>query len=521
MPTLFIIYLALSSSSEVWGHLYQTVLGDYLGNSIGLMVGVTIGTLLLGVPSAWLCACCDFPFRKTISWLIILPMAMPAYIVAYVYSGLLNDSGPIQRWIRQQFELSYGDYWFVDIHSLGGAVCVLSLVLYPYVYLLARSAFLQQRHQLNAVARTLGSPFSRNIFKVALPLARPAIAAGVLLALMETMSDYGTVQYFGIATFTTGIFRTYYGFGDESATAQLAMVLLVVVLVLYGLEKQSRKGMAFHALEDSKQQSTPLLISGWRQPLAQICCLVPPLLGFFIPVLTLILWGVESDEWQQASFVELAINSTVLASLAAILTVCIALILCYAVRLQPSWWVKLTVQIASIGYALPGTIVAIGVISLLTAVDHSLVEGLSQLLGVDSGLWVSGTLVALLFAFAVRFMTVAVGSISSGMATIKPHIDDSARLLGRTPWQVIRQIHIPLLRPSVLTAALIVFVDVIKELPATLILRPFNFNTLSVRAYEMASDERLYDAGPSAIVMVLAGIIPVLVLNRSIGGGRS
>ncbi|MCM2678106.1 ABC transporter permease [Echinimonas agarilytica] len=515
-PILCVLYLAFTSPSDVWVHLYETVLGDYVSHSLVLMVGVTLGTLLLGVPTAWLTANCQFPMHRICNWFLVLPMAMPAYIVAYAYSGMLGDFGPVQTWIRNTFEVQYGQYWFPDIHSVGGAIIVLSLVLYPYVYLLARSAFLDQRHQFNAVAQTLGSSVWRNIWKVALPLARPAIAAGVLLALMETMSDYGTVQYFGVSTFTTGIFRTYYGFGDESATAQLSLVLLVVVLVLYAMEKRSRKGMSFHALEDSGTTSAPLKLRSWNAGLALLLCLLPCFLGFILPFTVLFLWGLESTEWFDSSFMELSVNSIMLASLAAMITVLLALVLCYAARLHRSWWITLSIGIASLGYALPGTIIAIGVIVLLTALDHSVVTWIASLFGIDSGLLLSGSLVALVFAFAVRFMTIAVGSISSGMMTIKPTLDASARLLGRTPWQVVRQIHAPLLRPSVLTAALIVFVDVMKELPATLILRPFNFNTLSVRAYEMASDERLYDAGPSALLMVLAGLIPVLLLNRNI-----
>lgn len=515
VPIALLFGQSLVASSDVWLHLWETVLGDYVSNSLLLAMGVATGTLLLGVPTAWLTASCEFPLRRTMSLLLMLPMAMPAYIIAYTYTGLLDFAGPVQSWIRGLTGLGYGDYWFFEIHSVGGAICMLSLVLYPYVYLMARAAFLAQPAHLLEASRLLGESPGRSFYRLSLPLARPALAAGVALALMETLADYGTVQYFGVSTFTTGIFRTYYGFGDEGATAQLAMVLLGFVLCLYTLERYSRRRIPYHSSAEGGKGSKRLELGSVGRVLIPLLCVLPPALGFFLPVGLLASWSLESLEWQQPEFFELAWNSFSLAAMASLLSLLLALLLAYAQRLQKSPAVSWAVQFASMGYALPGTIIAIGVMTLLAWLDHHWVAWLEETFGLELGLLFSGTLVALLFAYSIRFLTVSMGAISSGLQAIKPSLDHSARLLGRSPSQVLRQIHFPLLKGSVLTALLIVFVDVMKELPATLILRPFNFNTLAVRAYELASDERLTDAAPASLMIIAVGLLPVLLLNRA------
>jgi len=516
LPILNILWMGLNGSMAVWQHLWQTVLSDYVINSFLLMLGVAAGTLLLGVPSAWLTANCEFPLHRLTSLLLMLPMAMPAYIIAYTYTGLLDFAGPIQSWIRETTGLRYGEYWFVNIHSIAGAISMLSLVLYPYVYLLARAAFLSQPAHLYDASRTLGHSNWQTFRRVSLPLARPAIVAGLMLALMETLSDYGTVQYFGVSTFTTGIFRTYYGFGDENASSLLAMVLLVFVLTLYSIEKYSRKRIGYHATAESSSRTDRIQLSGFKGWLALLFCLLPPLLGFVLPASLLFNWSLDSTEWQEAAFGRLALHSFLLALAASLIAALLALLLGYAMRLHQTRPVRVAVQFSSMGYALPGTIIAIGVMTLLSWLDHSLVVQLESWFGLDLGLLFSGSLFALLMAYSIRFLTVSMGAVNSGLLAIKPSIDASARLLGRKPLQLLKEVHIPLLRGSVLTALLIVFVDVMKELPATLILRPFNFNTLAVRAYELASDERLYDAAPASLTIVLVGLLPVILLNHSV-----
>jgi len=381
---------------------------------------------------------------------------------------------------------------------------------------MARAAFLSQAAQILDVSRSLGVPASRGFFKVALPLARPAIIAGLSLALMETLADYGTVQYFGVSTFTTGIFRTFYGFGDKAAAAKLSVILLSFVVLLILLEKYSRRKISYFASAEHKPNSKRIELKGWHRWLSIACCFVPAFLGFLLPAVLLLKWSIGNSQWVESSFIQLSWNSFSLAGIASVLAVTLALILSYAIRLNNEWLSRSSVQIASLGYALPGTIIAIGVVIAFAWLDHNLLPIFESLFDVDLGLFFSGTLFALLFAYAVRFLAVSMGSVQSGLAQIKPSLDSSARLLGRSPLAVLREVHFPLLKGSVLTAILIVFVDVLKELPATLILRPFNFNTLAVRAYELASDERLIDAAPASLMIVLVGLVPVLLLNRSI-----
>lgn len=516
VPILVIAGFLFTGATDVWVHLWQTVLQDYVKNSLALMVGVGIGVLMLGVGSAWLTSCCDFPLRKPLTLLLLMPMAMPAYIIAYTYTGLLDFAGPVQTAIRDWTGLRYGQYWFPEIHSLTGAMLMLSLVLYPYVYLMARAAFLSQSAHVLDVSRSLGLPPILGFFKVALPMARPAIVAGLSLALMETLADYGTVQYFGVSTFTTGIFRTFYGFGDAAAAAQLSAVLLGFVFLLVALEKYSRRRISYFSNAEFNPVSKRMSLTGFRAYVSTFACMIPVLFGFLLPAGVLIRWSLLSNEWQQSSFVDIAVNSLSLAATAAFISVLLALILAYAVRLQPFKLTRFSVQLTSLGYALPGTIIAIGVIIAFAWLDHTIVPVFEKLFSVNLGLLFSGTLVALLFAYTIRFLAVSLGSVQSGLNAIKPSLDSSARLLGRKPLQVLREIHVPLLRGTVLTAFLIVFVDVLKELPGTIILRPFNFNTLAVRAYELASDERLIDAAPASLMIVLVGLIPVFLLNRSI-----
>jgi iron(III) transport system permease protein len=513
LPVIVIFTHVFSGSFSLWAHLWQTVLADYVSSSLLLMLGVTVGVLLCGVPTAWLTSVYRFPGSRWLGWALLLPLAFPAYIIAYTYTGLLDAAGPVQEGLRNLMGWEYGDYWFFTIRSLPGAMVMLSLVLYPYVYLLSRTAFLEQSASIVEAGRILGHQRRSVIWRLVLPMARPAIIAGLTLALMETLADFGTVQYFGVSTFTTGIFRTFYGYGDTAAAAQLASVLLCFVVVLVYFERYSRRKASYHTA--SSKPTQPQLLKGYKAGLATLACLLPFVLGFLIPAAVLIYWSVFEAIIDEG-FGQLAWNSFYLAFIAAVIALCFSLLLAYAKRYSRKPIVKASVSLSGMGYALPGTIIAIGVIIPFAWLDHQLIALAKQWLGMDIGLLLSGTLVALLFAYTVRFLAVSLGAIDSGLQKIKPNLDHAARLLGRKPLQVLRDIHVPLMRRSVLTALLIVFVDVLKELPATLILRPFDFNTLAVRAYELASDERLIDAAPASLLIVLVGLIPVVLLSRSI-----
>ena len=517
LPILVILGFVLQPFNENWQHLLDNLLFEYVSNSLLLMLGVSVGVLSMGIIAAWLTSSCDFPGRSILSWALLLPLAIPAYIVAYTYTGLLDFSGPVQEQLRNWFDWGYGDYWFPEIRSLVGAMCMLSLVLYPYVYMMARAAFLEQSVSVLDASRTLGYSPLKGFISVALPLARPAIITGVSLALMETLADYGTVQYFGISTFTTGIFRTWYGLDDSVTSAQLASLLLSFVVVLIFLERQSRQKAKFHNVSNGSGGAARFKLSGWKAFWATLACSLPVIFGFIVPAGQLLFWTISTaDQTLDESFFRLATNSLLLATVAALVAVCLALLLCYAKRLLNTPSVKGAVSVASMGYAIPGTVIAIGVMLPLAWFDNALDAWLTSAFGISSGLLLSGTLFALVFAYTVRFLSVSIQAVDAGLAKIKPSMDDAGRSLGLTPMSVLKTIHVPLMRGTVLTALLLVFVDVLKELPATLILRPFNFNTLAVRAYEMASDERLADAGAPALMIVVVGIIPVILLSRSI-----
>lgn len=521
LPVLVILTNVLTGQANVWQHLIDTVLTDYISSSLLLMLGVGVGSLILGVPTAWLTSVCRFPGHKWLAWALLLPLAVPAYIIAYTYTGLLDFAGPVQALIRNLTGLSYGEYWFFEVRSLPGAIVMLSLVLYPYVYLMSRAAFLEQSANTLEVSRSLGYSHTRSFFKLALPLARPAIVAGVTLALMETLADYGTVKYFGVTSFTTGIMRTFNGFGDAAAASQLASVLLLFVTCLILLERYSRRRISYHASGIRKASNRKIELTKKQGALAALVCFLPVFLGFIVPGLQLTYWAIFSSEGIDSSFIQLAWNSLYLAALAALIAVVLALILAYASRLNKRKAVQASVTVAGLGYALPGTIIAIGIIIPFAWLDHKIIAWVQEVFEVRFGLILSGTLFALLFAYTVRFMAVSLGAVQSGLGKITPSLDAAGRSLGYKPMDVLRKIHLPLMKSSVLTALLIVFVDVLKELPATLILRPFNFNTLAVRAFELASDERLADAAPASLMIVLVGLVPVILLSRSIGSGQA
>ncbi len=522
LPILVVFGFVLVPTADIWQHLASTVLPDYLQNTLWLALGVSCGVLLLGLPTAWLNSMCRFPGQGFFEWALLLPLAVPAYIIAYTYTGMLSFSGPVQSLLRELTGWTYGHYWFPQIRSLGGAIIMFSLVLFPYVYLLARAAFLEQSICVLEISRTLGSTPLQSFYRIALPLARPAIITGLSLALMETLADFGTVQYFGISTFTTGIFRTWFGLGDSAAAAQLAALLMGFVFLLILLERWSRQRARYHHTSSKYSRLPRYPLKGGKALAAVLACALPLLLGFVIPMSQLLYWSyTTATTGLNHEFITLVLHSLLLASAAAGSALFFALLLGYGKRLNNNFTVNAVSRIASMGYAIPGLVIAIGVLIPFTWLDTQLNHWTNDWFGVRVGLLLSGTLFTLLYAYNVRFLAVSLQTVEAGLGKIKPTIDDAGRSLGLKPAAVLYRLHLPLMQGTLLTTILLVFVDVLKELPATLILRPFNFNTLAVRAYEMASDERLADAGLPALMIVLAGIIPVILLSRTISKSRA
>ena len=521
-PILFVFSSIFTQSAAIWQHLAATVLQDYIVNSCWLMLLVGIGVCSIGVGTAWLVTMCRFWGSKWLEWLLLLPLAAPAYLLAYAYTDMLGYFGPVQSGLRSIFGwTSYRDYWFPEIRSLWGAAVMLLLVLYPYVYLLARVAFLEQSVCTIEASRSLGCNPWRSFFTVALPLARPAIIAGLALALMETLNDLGTVEYFGVNTFTTGIYRTWLGMGERAAAAQLAAFLMVFVLILIVLERRSRSAAQYYDSSSSIRRLTPFELDFWRSVLALSVCILPVTLGFIIPAAYLLQLTLDNlNSAFNGDFGDLAWHSFVLASITAIAAMIISLLMAYGQRLEPNWLMKTAVRIAAMGYAIPGSVIAVGVLIPVAGLDNIIDRWMRSTFNISTGLLLSGTIVALIFAYLVRFLAVAFGSVESSLNKISPSLDDASRSLGYGSTRTLWKIHTPLMTGGLLTSAMLVFVDVMKELPATLVIRPFDFDTLGIRVYQYASDERLAEAAAPALAIVLVGIIPVILLSWRITHSR-
>lgn len=521
IPVLVVAGSVFVPAGDVWEHLSSTVLPRYMANTAGLVVGVGALTLVIGVSAAWLVTMCSFPGRAVFEWALLLPLAMPAYAIAYTYGGMFDYAGPVQSALRAWFGWSRNDYWFPPVRSLGGAITILGVVLYPYVYLLTRAAFLEQSVCALEVGRTLGSGPWRTFWRVALPLVRPAIVTGVALALMETLGDFGAVQYLAVDTFTTGIFRTWYGLGSLTTALQLSAILLTFAFAVLALERITRGGKRYHHTSARYRPLPRYPLRGVRAAVAITACGLPIFLGFLLPVGRLAGWAAQTaPEVVDASFLRLAGNSVGLAALAAGIAVAAAVVLAWAIRMRPGPAVRAAARVASLGYAVPGTVVAVGVLAPLAVFDNALDAWMRESFGVSTGLLLSGTLVALLFAYLVRFLAISFNAVESSLGRVTENMERSARTLGHRPGSTLLRVHVPLMGGSLLTAGLLVFVDVMKELPATLVLRPFDFNTLAVRTFELASDERLADAANAGLAIVLAGLLPVILLSSAIARSR-
>ena len=516
LPIAVVLAHLFVPTGDLWAHLASTVLPRYVVNTLWLIAGVGVLTLIGGVGTAWLVSLCRFPGRRFFSWALLLPFAMPAYVIAYTYTGLLDFSGPVQTGLRDLFGWSAGDYPAPNIRSLTGAIVMLSLVLYPYVYLLSRSAFLEQSICSLEVSRTLGCTPAQAMRRVALPLARPSIVAGLALALLEALNEFGAMQHFGVDTFTTGIFRVWLADGSPAAAAKLASVFLIFVIAILVLERRSRGRAAFHNLSIRYRPLPGWRLTGWRAAFAVIFCATPIVFGFAAPAAALLWWTwLSAAEVVNTDFVRLLLTSVALAGSAAAITVAVALFLAYAARGSASRLFRGLTRLAAIGYAVPGAVLAVGIVIPFAALDERINAFGAENFGLTPGLIFSGTVFALLFAYAVRFLAISYGAVDSGLTRITGHMDDAARTLGASATGVIRRIHTPMLQPSIAAAGLLIFVDVLKELPATLLLRPFGIDTLALRTYEYATDEQLVEAAPSALAIVLAGILPVILLSRA------
>jgi iron(III) transport system permease protein len=535
--------LFVGGTGDTWSHLVTTVLPEYVANSLWLCLGVALLVASMGTVSAWLVAMLDFPGRRVFEWALLLPMAMPAYVLAYTYTDLLQFVGPVQTWLREAFGWRRDDYWFPDIRSLGGAVAMFGFVLYPYVYLLARTAFIERAAGMGEAARVLGLSPLQAFLRVSLPLARPAIAVGVALALMETLADYGTVAYFAVPTFTTGIYRAWFSLGDRAAAAQLAACLLGFVLLLVLLERVSRGRARYHDTSSRRARGRQR-VRGNRAILAFLGCLMPVLFGFLLPAGLLLTMAL--GEWDggfngfAGHFVLLARNSFTVAFLSAAAAALLAVLLAYGARLAQGnaggtggmggmggmgsaggRLARTANRLVGLGYAVPGSVIAVGVLIPVTRLDHWLAGLWQQALGSHPGLILTGGIAALIYAYLARFLSIALQTVDAGLLKVTPAMDAAARSLGCGEAETLRRVHWPLLRGSVLTAALLVFVDVMKELPATLVMRPFNFDTLATRTYTLAADERLAEASVAALAIVAVGLVPIFVLARQIARGRA
>ena len=519
-PILAVLGIALENSGDAWAHLASTVLGTYINQTFGLIIGVGAGVLIIGVGTAWLVTMFEFPGRSVLQWALLLPLAMPAYIAAYTYTDVLEFAGPVQTSLREMFGWQRpGDYWFPEIRSLGGAVTFMSLVLYPYVYLLARSAFVEQSQNLWDAARGLGLGTWRCFMRVGLPLARPAIAVGVLLALMETLNDFGTVDYFAVQTLTVGVYRVWFGMNNAPAAAQLASMVLALVLVMATLERIARGRRRYQFSHNTPRRHPLARLRGVRGVLALLTCATPLTLGFVIPAGLMAASAVGSYGYAAGvDTLSLAFNSLAVASLAALVCLCGGLFLAYGARLSGTALVRSATRVASIGYTVPGVVLAVGVLIPAAALDNAIDGFMRTHFDTATGLIFSGTLYALIFACTVRFLALSFGSLEAGLTKITPNMDAAARSLGRRPGGVLARIHFPLLRGSLLTGVMLVFVDAMKELPMTLILRPFNFNTLATHVYEYASYEAFDQAVIAALAIVVTGLGPVIVLSLSFAG---
>lgn len=520
LPLIGVIAAATTGTFDTLAQLADTVLWRYTWTTLVLVALVSVGTVVIGCATAWLIVTTEFRGRRFLEVALVIPLAFPAYVLAYAYTDILDHPGIVQSTLRQVMGWGPRDYWFPEIRSLGGAAFMLTLVLYPYVYLMARTAFRLQAATPFYAARSLGSSPASAFFRVSLPMARPAIAAGALLVVMETIADFGTVAHFSVQTFATGIYTSWFGLGDRGAAAQLAVGLLAFALLIAALEYMNR-GKATFAARGRQEAFARFELSRGKTLAAQMTCFLPVLFGVIIPTVTLILMGLRSEQdIFSPRYMRFVQNSLTLAGIAAVLTVGAAVALGTFHRIFTSKTSLTTLFIGRLGYAVPGGVIAVGLLVPFAQFDNWLDDRMEAWFDISTGLLISGSIWLLVAAYMIRFMAAAIGAYDSGLSSVTSNVDAASRVLGRTAWGTVRNVHVPILRSSILTALLIVFVDTIKELPATLILRPFNYDTLAVQAFRLASDERLEGAAIPSLMIAGIGLLPVLILCAQVGEWR-
>ncbi|MGD9307867.1 MAG: iron ABC transporter permease [Desulfosarcina sp.] len=513
LPLLVIVSSVLQPESEIWRHIVDTLLINLLKNTFVLCAGVLVGTFFLGVGSAWLTAVCEFPGRAFLNWALVLPLAVPTYVLAFVFIGLLDFSGPVQTFLREQLGLS--STWFPGIRSAGGVIIVMSLALFPYVYLLARNAFQTQGKSILEVSQALGHNPVKAFFKAALPMARPWIASGLMLVLMETLADFGAVSIFNYDTFTTGIYKAWFGFFSVSAAAQLSSVLLVFVFLIIIVEQRMRSKMQFHQVGRLSLAENRLSLKGWKKWAACVSLMSIFLVAFVIPCLQLMVWSITSMSAEVDSrYVGLLFRSLLFSSMAALLITSLGLLLAYIRRQHTDPFTKWTIQLSTMGYALPGTVLAVGIVIVVSWADKPMVWMFRDILGIELSSVLNGTIIAVLFAYTVRFLTAGFNTITSSMLRVTKNMDEAATLMGVTGIKLLQRVHIPILKNGLFIAAMLVFVDVMKEMPITLMTRPFGWDTLAVKIFELTSEGEWQRAALPSITLVAAGLVPLMLLNK-------
>jgi iron(III) transport system permease protein len=518
LPLLAIIWQSFGDDQNIFSHLWQTVLPDYLLNTFLVVMGVAVSSMVIGVPLAWFIAMCQFPLRGFFVWALLLPLAMPSYVVAYVYTDLLEYAGPVQRWLRATFEWQTAqDYWFFEVRSVAGAVAMLTLVLFPYVYLLARTAFLEQSTSLLHSSRMLGCSPWQSFIRISLPLARPAISVAVALVAMESLADFAVVNYFSVPTLTTAVYDTWLGYGSLAAAARLSAMMIAVLFVLISIERFGRSKQQQYQKTTGQEHKERFELRGVKAIATTVFCSIVFGFAFLLPFITLLDLAIDyfDQSWNQ-EFIQYSINSLMLATIVSVCCIVIGLLLSYFKRLSSQRYAYIPSKISSTGYALPGTVLAIGVLIPLSFLDHR-INDLFEWFGQEGpGLILSGTLFAMVVGYVVRFVAIAIGSIESSFNKVTPSLDMVSTTLGLSPMQMLIRVHLPLVRKGCFAAALLVFIESMKELPAALLLRPFNFETLATYVYQYVSDEQLEHGALAAIVIVVVGLIPLIFLNRSL-----
>lgn len=517
LPILAIFYTAIGETDDLFTHLMSTVMPTYIYNTVVLTAGVMLLSLILGIPSAWFMAMCKLPTEKWLQWALVLPLAMPGYIIGYIFTDWFDFAGPIQIFLRDITGWGPGEYWFPDIRTLSGATFVLSLVLYPYVYLLCRAAFMEQNVSLLQSARLLKCSPWESFWRISLPLVRPSIAVGLSLVAMETIGDFGTVSYFAVNTLTTAVYDTWLGYSNLNAAAKISAMMLMIVVLLLSAERYSRRKQKLFQSQFNSHEDFRYELKGWRKWGALIWCWGLVAIAFIFPLLQLIDYAITyfAQSWTP-EFREYAWNSLVVSVVAAIIGVAIALTVNFSQRVNGGRSSLVFMRLSSMGYAVPGTVLAIGVMVAVLFMDHRVNDIAKAMEWGRPGLIFSGSMFALIFAMVVRFSAVAIGSVESNLNKISPSLDMASRTMGCTPNTMLWRVHFPLVKRGALIAGLLVFIESMKELNAALLLRPFNFETLATYVYNFASDEHLELAALPAVLLVLVGLIPLVVVNRSL-----